>query len=894
MTEPPGLNQKKTSPARIPLPVDRLLPDLVRALGPSGRSGAVVLQASPGTGKTTRVPPALLDALPGEILVLEPRRLAAKYAALRVAEERGEAIGLSVGYQFRFENVTSRDTRLTFLTEGMLMRKLLKDPRLEGVSAVVLDEFHERHLHGDVALGALRRLQLKGLRPDLKLVVMSATLETDALSRYLGDCPVLKVESPLHPVALEHLPAPASVPLERLVRDAVARALGSSEADSKGDILVFLPGMSEIRRAESALGELSAAREGRLRILPLHGEIAREEQDLALRPIPGKRKVILSTNVAETSLTIEGVTVVIDSGLHRQAAHSWWSGVPSLKTRPITRASAIQRAGRAGRTAPGRCIRLYTLHDFNGRAAFETPEIRRADIASTVLEVKVLGGSGRDSSNATNDGVDAAAFPWFEAPGAAALEAAQTLLHRLGFTASAAGDAALTALGRRGARIPAHPRMARLLIEAHTLEVLERAATLAALIYEGELEGLDALEQARRADQQSFGSFKRARSQLLSALARPSDSSPQPRARAGDGDAESRLARSVLAAFPDRIARKRPIPAHSSRGRATDVELILSSGGSARAEDCAALASHELFVALDIQETQAHGQARSQLRLKSVVPLEPEWLFDLEPTPLRETDELIWDSQKKRVLRSSRLLCDELVLSEDLTPVPPGLEPAQARAAARVLIRQALGLKPEDLAAVSPNDWSEALSHAVDSKALERFQETAARIALLARHAPELLPGSGAGGTEFGPVLSRALEELFSGKRSAEELASIDWAVELPAAAGLTDFSTLDRLLPAQFVFPNGRRAPIHYALDQAPWIESRMQDFFGLKAGPAVLQGRLPLTLHLLAPNHRAVQVTTDLPGFWQRTYPELRTQLSRRYPRHQWPESPLTLIKD
>ena len=600
--------------------MDRLLPDLVRALGAPepgtapAKGSAVVLQASPGTGKTTRVPPALLDALPGEILVLEPRRLAAKYAALRVAEERGEAIGRSVGYQFRFENVTSRDTRLTFLTEGMLMRKMLSDPRLAGVSAVVLDEFHERHLHGDVALGALRRLQLEGLRPDLKLVVMSATLETEALSRYLGDCPVLKVESPLHPVAIEHLPSPAAVPLERLVREAVARTLSSAEADSKGDILVFLPGMSEIRRAENALGELAAVREGRLKVLPLHGEIAREEQDLALRPIPGKRKVILSTNVAETSLTIEGVTVVIDSGLHRQAAHSWWSGVPSLKTRPITRASAIQRAGRAGRTAPGRCIRLYTLHDFNGRAAFETPEIRRADIASTVLEVKTLGGAaGR------NDGSDPAEFPWFEAPAAAALEAAQTLLHRLGFTESPAGAAALTEPGRRAARIPAHPRIARLLVEAEKLGVLEPAASLAALISEGELEGLDALEQARRAEAQaSSGPLKRARTQLLSAIGRSAGGNAE--AASKTEDAESRLARSVLAAFPDRIARKRPIPAHSTRGRSTDVELILSSGGSARAEECPTLASHEMFVALDIQETQAHGQARSQLRLKSVVP----------------------------------------------------------------------------------------------------------------------------------------------------------------------------------------------------------------------------------------------------------------------------------
>ncbi|MCM2324143.1 MAG: ATP-dependent helicase HrpB [Oligoflexia bacterium] len=834
------------------LPIDALLPQALESLE---STPCLVLQASPGTGKTTRLPPALLGARfrrpEQEILVLEPRRLAAKYAASRVAEEMGETPGRTVGYQFRFESVGSPATRLRFLTEGMLMRKLLGDPELRNTAAVVLDEFHERHLQGDLALGYLRELQ-RTKRPDLRLVVMSATLDTEAVSTYLGNCPVLRVESRLHPVEIEHLPSPPARHLELTVREAVEKAFGKG-----GDLLVFLPGMADIRRAADALSALAAR--GAL-VLPLHGELTREEQDRAIRPITGKQKIILSTNVAETSLTIEGITTVIDSGLHRQASYSWWSGVPALRTRPISRASAIQRAGRAGRTGPGRCLRLYTQGDFASRAPFETPEIRRADLAQSVLELKALGVA------------DLSRFPWFEAPAAASLEAAQTLLYRLGALSDAGPASTLTALGRRLARIPAHPRLGRLLIEAERQGVLEDAATLAALIGEGALDRLDALECLRGAGADPM--TRRARTQLLSAFERGGgapNGGCATNVSGGRKSAQERLRFAVLTGFPDRVARKR-----KKAGISAESDLLFSSGGSGRVEEGPSVAGSEFFVTLDIQEQQGLGQARSQVKVRSLCAIEPEWLFDVEPSPLRETEELGWDAERKRVVSVSGLRYDELMLDEKQSA------PQDTAAASRVLLKHGLGVDPEAFARGSVTDGIAALGKATEAEALEA---AVARLELLRAHFPDF------GVTAVSPELLLA---PLQGKFALSELAAINWPNELLqqvlASAAPQALGRLEELVPSSIALPSGRRARVQYKLGQPPWVESRMQDFFGMARGPSILAGRLSITLHLLAPNHRAVQVTTDLAGFWERGYQELRTMLSRRYPRHFWPENPLT----
>ncbi len=440
------------------LPIDPVLPAICDRLE---AGNGLLLVAPPGAGKTTRVPRALLDrgfAERGEIVVLEPRRLAARMAARRVAEELGEEVGKRVGYTMRFEDASSDATRVRFVTEGTLTRKLVSDPELRGVACVLLDEAHERSLTADVALALLRRLQL-GARPDLKLFAMSATLDAEPMAAFLG-AEVIRSEGRRFDVAIEHLPQRDERPLEAQIAGAV-RKLVSEGLD--GDVLVFLPGALEIRRAGDALASIARAED--LLVLPLSGTLSPAEQDRAVRP-QDRRKIVLATNVAETSITIDGVVAVIDSGLARVASHDPWSGLPTLRVAKVARAAAIQRAGRAGRTRPGRCLRLYTSGDYAARAEHEAPEIARADLAETVLE---LAGAGV---------VDLERFGWFEAPPAASLAHARRLLERLGATASGA----LTDTGKRMLRFPAHPRLARLVVEAERRGVGGDGATIAALL----------------------------------------------------------------------------------------------------------------------------------------------------------------------------------------------------------------------------------------------------------------------------------------------------------------------------------------------------------------------------------------------------------------------------
>jgi ATP-dependent helicase HrpB len=436
----------------VRLPIDPLLPEIVRHL--RGRPSLVV-EAAPGAGKTTRVPPALLGLDGREVLVLEPRRLAARLAARFVSAEMGEAVGGTAGYQVRFEDVSGPRTRLRFLTEGVLTRRLAGDPRLARVGTVVLDEFHERHLEGDLALALLRRLQ-QTARPDLRLVVMSATLDAAPIAGYLGGARVMQAEGRQYPLEIEYTPHSAA-PLEEQVAGALGR-LGKLA----GHVLVFLPGAAEIRRAQTACAAL--ARRHGWAVLPLHGDQSPAEQDRAVGP-SDRPKIILSTNVAESSITIEGVVAVIDSGVARVAGHSPWSGLPTLEIARVSQASARQRAGRAGRTGPGRAIRLYPLEDFVRRPAHETPEIARADLAPAALLLHSMGLAGLD------------AVAWLDAPPAAGVRHAEELLRLLG---------AWGPLGQEMARYPLHPRLGRLIVEARRRGVAEDGCTVAALLSAGE------------------------------------------------------------------------------------------------------------------------------------------------------------------------------------------------------------------------------------------------------------------------------------------------------------------------------------------------------------------------------------------------------------------------
>ncbi len=860
--------------AMDPLPIDGLLPEIAASLR---EEPALVLEAPPGAGKTTRVPRAILEAGlagGGEVVVLEPRRLAARLAARRVADELGERPGHTVGWQVRFEDVTGPETRIRYVTEALLTRRLLAAPALPGVGAVILDEFHERHLQGDLALALLHRLQRTG-RPDLKLVVMSATIEAAPVARFLG-APSLRSEGRAFPVTIEFLSpeeAARDARLEERVASAVRRVL---REEPDGHVLVFLPGAAEIRRARERLQGLES---GGVEVLPLHGDLAPDEQDRAVHA-SSRRKVILSTNVAETSVTIEGVVAVVDAGLARVAAHSPWSGLPTLELRKVSRASAAQRAGRAGRTRAGRCLRLYTRHDHDGRPEFDVPEIRREDLAETAL---ALASAGADD------------LAWLEPPPEASWRAAQGLLRRLGGLDEAGR---ITPRGRRLLRFPLHPRLARLVVAADEAGAGAEGALLAALLGERDIRERweldrgatpptgpsDLLELAAVFDEAARARFaegklralglvggavqtvERARRQIARLVReRPTGTStrtdPPPSPWKGEGRGEGRpsteqaLLVATLLAFPDRVARRRS---------AGSDEVVLAGGGSARLARESVVRDSPLLVAVDAEERRARAGARPGaagvvVRLASAVT--QEMLLDAFPDALRYEVDVRWNAEAERVDAFERLLYEDLVLEETRA------QRAGPEQVAAVLAEAALTKGPR--------------AFAVEG-ALDRL---VARIAFAARHAPE----SGLAAPSEAD-LAGALRAACDGRRSFAELREAGLEGALLARLSPAQRSALERLAPDRVTLPGGRAVRVQYEQgEKPPFIESRLQDFFGMADGPKLAGGRAPLVLHLLAPNQRAVQVTTDLAGFWERHYPALRRELMRRYPRHAWPEDPL-----
>jgi ATP-dependent helicase HrpB len=902
------------------LPIEEILPEVVERLR---RARSLVIEAPPGAGKTTRVPPSLLDAGlsgAGDVLVLEPRRIAARMAARRVSEERGEGVGETVGYQVRFEDVSSSRTRLRFLTEGVLTRRLLSDPRLEGVGCVVLDEFHERHLQADVALALLRRLQ-RTTRPDLKVVSMSATLDAAPVAAYL-DCETLRSEGRRFEVKVEHAARHDERPLELQVESAVRRLVAEG---LDGDVLVFLPGAASIRRAQTAC-ELVAS-EANMRVLPLHGELPSARQDEAVRP-SDRPKLILSTNVAETSVTIEGVAAVIDSGLARIAGHSPWSGLPVLKVSRVSRASALQRAGRAGRTREGRCLRLYTAQDFNARPEYETPEVRRLDLAETALELRASGVE------------DLAGFEWFESPSTESLAAAETLLRRLGATDE---RARVTDAGRSMLRMPLHPRLARIVVEAEARGVASDACTVAALIAErdiragrvafgvegkekttgrepssrdakthgssdliellelfsqAEAAGFDAervrrlgLEpnavravsrasrQLRRTLSRAVAKSERRDTQSASVAARVSPKlsgtvKSQTRSGAAErlsDESERELLVSILAGYPDRVARRRA----SKDGRESSREILLSGGGTAELAPESVVRGAEFLVAVDAEERGGaavrNASARNVTRAaKSVVRLasaiEPDWLLDLFADSLAERVEARWNAQAERVEVVRRLVYDQLIIDEWRADKAEGEEVTRALASAAL-----------DAGVRAFVEW-------------EQIESFLARVEFTASAFPE----------ESIPMLVEedarvALEEMCEGRRTFAELREAARAGEmlerLRRRLKAEQTRLVARAAPERVTLARGRQARVRYERGRAPYVASRLQDFFGMSDGPRVACGRVALVLQLLAPNSRPVQVTTDLAGFWSRHYPSVRRELGRRYPRHAWPEDPLSV---
>jgi len=822
-----------------PLPIDPLLPEVLAALA---SAGTLVLRAPTGAGKTTRVPPALVDGS-GRVLVLEPRRVAARAAARRMAAEHGTPLGEHVGYHVRFDRKAGPRTRVLVLTPGMLLRLLHEDPFLEGTSAIVFDEFHERGLEADLALGMVRLVR-QTVRPDLRIVVMSATIDGGPVSEYLGNAPILTSEGRSFPVEIRYRPGRREMTLPELVTDAVEAVL----KETPGDVLAFLPGLREIRQTAERLEHHRD-----LEVLPLHGDLPPEAQDRALRKLD-RRKIVLATNVAETSVTVEGVTAVIDSGLARQMEFEASVGLDRLRLVPIAKASADQRAGRAGRTQPGLCVRLWDEPGHRGRPEQTEPEIRRVDLAGPVLQLLALGeGSVRS-------------FPWLDAPRPEAIDQAFQLLERLGATSAEA----LTDLGRAMARLPVHPRLGRLLIEGQRLGHAERAALAAALLSERDpftrdfdgplrsppptssdvLDRVEALEQFERNGRSDYplGTLHRGgaksvlevRNQLLRGL----EETPGEARRSPRIEAEEALLRAMLAAFPDRLARRR---------ERHDRRAVLLGGRGVRLGPGSGVIEPELFVCVDVDAAGTDSLVRSASEVRR------EWL---PAERIATRIEVLFDEPSERLIARKRTRYDDLILEEKDAHI------ADENEAARVLALAA----STRLEKVLPPEDSEA----------GRFL---LRLRCLKSWAPELaLPCFDEA------ALVELLESLARSRRSLADLRHGPWLDHLQGRLTYPQLQMVEREAPDRVEVPSGSQIRLEYEPGKPPILAARIQELFGLTDTPRIAGGKVKVLLHLLAPNYRPQQVTDDLASFWKNTYPQVRKELRGRYPKHSWPDDPLT----
>lgn len=806
-----------------PLPIDDALPELTAAL----RAGAsAVLVAPPGAGKTTRVPLALLGepwVAGRKILVLEPRRLAARAAATRMAQTLGEEAGQTVGYRARFGSKVGRATRIEVITEGIFTRMMLDDPELSEVAAVLFDEFHERSLDAD--LGLALALDAQGaLREDLRLLVMSATLDGARVARLLAGAPVIESLGRAFPVATRYAGRLPGAPVERQMADLIARAL----REETGSLLAFLPGASEIRRTERFLRE--TVHDPALDIAPLYGALPPAEQDRAIAPAPpGRRKVVLATSIAETSLTIEGVRVVIDSGLARVPRFEPGVGLTRLETVRVSRAAADQRRGRAGRTEPGVCLRLWSEPETASLPAFATPEILAADLSRLVLDLAVWGVR------------DPATLAFLDPPPTPAVNEARALLTALGaFDA----DGQVSPLGRAMARLPLEPRLARMVIEGARRGAGEEAARIAALVSERGLGG-DAPDLAHRLMDFSRDRSRRAEEARRLAERWASEAERQVASTRASGDAPSPAVLLALA-FPDRVA----------RGRGDGRRFVLANGRGAAIDPATSLARARFLAIAELTGTA--DEARILLAAE-LTEAEIEAEFG---DAITEGVETAFDAAASALRARHIRRLGALVLAERTAPLKPG--PETARALARAAAARGL----ERLA------WSEAQRQFLD------------RARFLHASAPDLWPDLGweALAATAEDWLAPVLEDVTSlGAVTADRLGQ--------ALSGLLPWELSRRMeaeAPTHYEVPTGSRLPIDYAAEGGPTLHVRVQELFGLTTHPSIAGGRVPLILSLLSPAHRPLQLTRDLPAFWAGSWRDVRADMRGRYPRHPWPEDP------
>jgi ATP-dependent helicase HrpB len=819
------------------MPIAPLLPEVARTLGTSRN---VVIEAPPGAGKSTAVPLALLDApwLAGRrIVMLEPRRLAARAVATRMAWLLGEPVGRTVGYRTRLESRVGGDTRIEVITEGILTRRLQSDPALEDCAAVLFDEFHERSLNADLGLALCLDTQAN-LRDDLRLLVMSATLDGDAVAALLGGAPVLRAAGRSFPVDTHYL---GRGDADSLVRD-VASAVRRACADGPGDVLVFLPGAPEIRRVQRALAEGSAI--AGARVLPLYGELAATEQDAALTPdATGARRIVLSTAIAETSLTLAGIAAVVDSGLARRACFDPVSGMSRLETLRVSRAAAEQRRGRAGRLGPGRCYRLWREQDERSMAAQMPPEILAADLAPLALELACWGT------------VDAAELRLLDAPPAATLTQARDLLAELG--ALDAGGR-ITAHGRAMAALGAHPRLAHLLLAGQRTGQGALAADVAALLSERDL--LRGPGAARDVDLRlRLEALHSGRCALADAsidrgtrdrMRRAADRWRQQLGTAAAGTPAGGEVGPLLAlAYPDRIG----------RARGGDRRYLLTGGRGAVIAEPQLVAQSEFIVAAELD-----AGAR-EARVYLAAPLERAAIERDFQARIRTEARIAWDSREQAVLSMETERLGAVTLAERRLARP---EPAQVTAALLTGIRE-LGL--------DALPWTPAAG---------RLRE---RLAFVHRVEPDAKPPwPDVSDTSLLATLEDWLAPWLDGLTRREHLARVDLVAALRASLDFARGKRLDELAPTHFEVPSGSSIAIDYTDPAAPTVAVRLQEVFGLESTPCLGGGRVPMTLTLLSPAQRPVQVTRDLASFWERGYAEVRKELKGRYPKHYWPDDP------
>ncbi len=808
-------------------PIAPLLPAIRARLAAHPR---LVLEAPPGAGKTTQVPLALLDEawLDGrKIVMLEPRRVAARSAAMFMARQLGEEVGGTVGYRIRFDNRTSARTRIEVVTEGILTRMIQDDPLLEGVGALLFDEFHERHLAGDLGLALALDVQSQ-LREDLRIVVMSATLDGERLAQFL-DAPRLSSEGRGFAVEIAHFPARREETPETQARRAVEQAL----QQHPGDVLVFLPGQREIARMTAVLETVLPPG---VRVLALHGELPVERQAEVLQPdARGQRRVILATNVAESSVTLPGVRVVIDSGLAREPRYDPNSGFSRLETVAISQASADQRAGRAGRVAEGWAYRLWPQSQ-----RLETqrrPEIAQVELAGLVLELAAWG---------------SASLRFVDPPPTGALASARDLLQRLGALESGGG---ITALGRRMLALGTHPRLAAMLLSAPEGQERALACDLAALV-----EARDPLRQggdALAARWRALAAFRHARMPAeasRSALAVIDAAAKQWRRRlrcdaAPPEDVEAhRLGDLLSHAFPDRIATRHASDPH---------RYTLANGRTARLFNDSGLFGEPWLVASELRH-----EARDAL-IQRAAPVDEAFLRREFPQRFASENVVRWDAARRALVALKESRFDRIVLESR----PAGrVDPAQAAAALAEAVRE-LGL--------DALPWSESL---------RQWRE---RARCLREWMPELgLPDLSDEALLQG--LDDWLRPAFAGKTRLDALQENELAEALKSPLDWSLRQRIDQLAPLRIAVPSGLERGIEYAHGQPPVLAVKLQELFGLAQTPRIADGRVPLTLHLLSPGGRPLQVTRDLHGFWERTYPEVKKEMKGRYPRHPWPDDP------